>query len=73
MVSFVEIAEVIQCLLPCKWHSDINHFAESIGATTDEANDFISRIEKGGGGLKSDGSWEPNPLPFDKTIDLTSA
>ena len=64
------ILESTQRLRPSKWFFDINHYAESIGITKGEANGFIKCIEDGGK-QKADGTWQANPEPFHKAINLT--
>ena len=64
------ILEFTQRLRPSKWYFDINHYAESIGITTAEANGFFKCIADGG--VKQNESWTPNPAPYDGKINLTS-
>ena len=66
-----QIVGAIQTLKPSKWHWDIHHFAESLDISLEEANGFITCIEKGGTGNKKDGLWKFNPKAFSAKIDLT--
>ena len=65
-----QIATAVQTERPSKWYWDIKHFARTLEITVEEANGFISCIEKGGAGSKKDGSWRFNPDPFAAKIDL---
>ena len=66
-----QIATAVQTERPSKWYWDIKHFARTLEITVEEANGFISCIEKGGAGSKKDGTWRFNPKPFATKIDLT--
>ena len=46
--TLVQIATAIQTERPSKWHWDVRHLARILEITAEEANGFISLIEKGG-------------------------
>ena len=54
-----------------RWHWDIKHIAQILEISVEEANGFISCIEKSGTGNKKDGTWRSNPDMFAAKIDLT--
>jgi len=69
MPTLHSIIESTQRLRSSKWYFDINHYAESVGITAEEANGFFKCIRDGG--TKSGESWKQNPAPFEGKIDLT--
>ena len=69
MPTLHRIIESTQRLRSSKWYFDVNHYAQSVGITTEEANGFFKCIRDGG--MKKDESWQHNPAPFEGKIDLT--
>ena len=70
--TLIEIANAIKNLNDSKWHCHIQYFVSKIGISPEVADSFIRQIEKGGRGVRSNGTWHANPSPYENPIDLTS-
>ena len=70
--TLLQIAESVQRQKASKWVWDVHHFAAKLGISVEQASCFLKCIEKGGKGVKKDGTWTANPVPYDKKIDLSS-
>jgi len=70
--TLLQIAESVQRQKASKWVWDVHHFAAKLGISVEQASCFLKCIEKGGKGVKKDGTWTANPAPFNKKIDLSS-
>ena len=69
--ALVQIVASIQMQRPLKWHWGIIHFARLLKISVEEANGFISLIEKSKTGNKKFRSWKSKSEPFVAKIDLT--
>ena len=70
--TLIEIANAIKNLNDSKWHCHIQYFISKIGISPEVADSFIRQIEKGGTGVRRNGTWQANPSPYENPIDLTS-
>ena len=71
LTTLPEIANAVKNLSSNKWYWDRQYFALKIGVSQAVVDEFIKRMEKGGYGVRSDGTWQANPSPYDNTIDFT--
>ena len=69
--TLFEITNAVKNLSNNKWYWDSQYFASKIGISPTVVDAFIKRMEKGGSGVRSDGTWQANPSPYDNTIDFT--
>ena len=70
--TLLQIAESVQRQKASKWVWDVHHFAAKLGISVEQAICFLKCIEKGGTGVKKDGSWKANPTPFNRKLNLIS-
>ena len=70
-MTLFEITNAVKNLSNNKWYWDSQYFASKIGISPTVVDAFIKRMEKGGSGVRSDGTWQANPSPYDNTINFT--
>ena len=79
--DFVQVAESIQHVSKlcsdedtspsaAKWIQCQEYFASSLGLSDAEVIDFLVRCAKGGTGVKTKGTFTPNPAPYNVPIDV---
>jgi len=61
-------AECVLLLDSHKWYIDIRYLAHVLRMTCEEVQEAVDALKKGGQGVRTDGSFKPNPKPYDKKI-----
>ena len=55
---------------PSRFYLHEGYFSNILELERDELDCFIDRMEKGGTGAKSKGTWVPNPSPYNREYEL---
>ena len=69
-VDVTAIGDQLQQLSPRKYYIDRRQLAVLVDVSQGSLVDFFRIVKQGGQGLRSDGTWESNPAPYDGKIDV---
>jgi len=71
-IDVIGIGDDLQELSSGKFHRDWRRVAFQIGTSQDTLLKFFMAIKQRGQGVRADGTWQPNPSPYDDLIDIES-
>ena len=65
---YIFFAECVLLLDPHKWYIDIRYLAHVLRMTCEEVQEAVDALKKGGQGVRTEGSFKPNPKPYDQKM-----
>ena len=71
-IDVIGIGNDIQQLPSGKFFRDRRRIAFLTGRSPDTLVEFFTAIRQRGQGVRADGTWQPNPSPYDDLIDIES-
>ena len=71
-IDVIGIGDELQELPSGKFFRDRRRIAFLIGRSPDDLVEFFTAIRRRGQGVRADGTWQPNPSPYDDLIDIES-